>query len=145
MICLAGTISPRATLTCNKNGKKDSCSLTCSSKARFLPGKSTYLSSPLKSEARFGGSWVLSHKRGLQLFNSSHAQPWSLHYTVLLHLKPSSVPLQSCSLFPSLQPRADSYLNVNSQSFADLIFVVVAMAETVGEWLGYMLGCAVLL
>ncbi|KAJ6659854.1 hypothetical protein lerEdw1_018310 [Lerista edwardsae] len=38
VICLAGTISPRATLTCNKNGKKDSCSLTCSSKARFLPG-----------------------------------------------------------------------------------------------------------
>lgn len=38
-ICLAGTVSPRAILTCNKNGKKESCSLTCASKARFLPGK----------------------------------------------------------------------------------------------------------
>ncbi|KAL7985278.1 hypothetical protein Chor_003848 [Crotalus horridus] len=36
-ICLAGTVSPRAILTCNKNGKKESCSLTCASKARFLP------------------------------------------------------------------------------------------------------------
>ncbi|KAL8178953.1 UNVERIFIED_CONTAM: Signal peptide, CUB and EGF-like domain-containing protein 3, partial [Gekko kuhli] len=37
VICLTGPVSPWATLTCNKNGKKDSCSLTCASKARFLP------------------------------------------------------------------------------------------------------------
>uniref|UniRef100_A0A669QGL2 Signal peptide, CUB and EGF-like domain-containing protein 3 n=1 Tax=Phasianus colchicus TaxID=9054 RepID=A0A669QGL2_PHACC len=36
--CLAGSVPPRATLTCNKTGKKDSCALTCSSKARFQPG-----------------------------------------------------------------------------------------------------------
>ncbi|XP_019369696.1 PREDICTED: signal peptide, CUB and EGF-like domain-containing protein 3 isoform X6 [Gavialis gangeticus] len=35
--CLVGSASHRATLSCNKNGKKDSCSLTCTSKARFLP------------------------------------------------------------------------------------------------------------
>ncbi|XP_063212833.1 signal peptide, CUB and EGF-like domain-containing protein 3 isoform X3 [Chroicocephalus ridibundus] len=32
-----GSVPPRATLTCNKTGKKDSCALTCASKARFLP------------------------------------------------------------------------------------------------------------
>uniref|UniRef100_A0A8C5T0P4 Signal peptide, CUB domain and EGF like domain containing 3 n=1 Tax=Laticauda laticaudata TaxID=8630 RepID=A0A8C5T0P4_LATLA len=42
-ICLAGTVSPRAILTCNKNGKKESCSLTCASKARFLPDVSRVL------------------------------------------------------------------------------------------------------
>lgn len=36
--CLPGSVPPRATLTCNKTGKKDSCALTCASKARFLPG-----------------------------------------------------------------------------------------------------------
>ncbi|XP_069094905.1 signal peptide, CUB and EGF-like domain-containing protein 3 isoform X1 [Pleurodeles waltl] len=35
--CLSNTRPHRATLTCNKNGKKDSCSLTCTSKARFQP------------------------------------------------------------------------------------------------------------
>lgn len=36
--CLPGSVPPRATLTCNKMGKKDSCALSCTSKARFLPG-----------------------------------------------------------------------------------------------------------
>uniref|UniRef100_U3IEN7 Signal peptide, CUB domain and EGF like domain containing 3 n=1 Tax=Anas platyrhynchos platyrhynchos TaxID=8840 RepID=U3IEN7_ANAPP len=36
--CLSGSVPPRATLTCNKTGKKDSCALTCASKARFQPG-----------------------------------------------------------------------------------------------------------
>uniref|UniRef100_A0A8B9I7E4 Signal peptide, CUB and EGF-like domain-containing protein 3 n=1 Tax=Anser brachyrhynchus TaxID=132585 RepID=A0A8B9I7E4_9AVES len=36
--CLPGSVPPRATLTCNKTGKKDSCALTCASKARFQPG-----------------------------------------------------------------------------------------------------------
>lgn len=36
--CLSGSVPPRATLTCNKMGKKDSCALTCASKARFQPG-----------------------------------------------------------------------------------------------------------
>uniref|UniRef100_A0A8C9EKE5 Signal peptide, CUB and EGF-like domain-containing protein 3 n=1 Tax=Pavo cristatus TaxID=9049 RepID=A0A8C9EKE5_PAVCR len=35
--CLSGSVPPRATLTCNKTGKKDSCALTCASKARFQP------------------------------------------------------------------------------------------------------------
>ncbi|XP_009325747.1 PREDICTED: signal peptide, CUB and EGF-like domain-containing protein 3 [Pygoscelis adeliae] len=35
--CLPGSVPPRATLTCNKTGKKDSCALTCASKAHFLP------------------------------------------------------------------------------------------------------------
>lgn len=39
--CLPGSVPPRATLTCNKTGKKDSCALTCTSKARFLPGTGT--------------------------------------------------------------------------------------------------------
>ncbi|XP_010130137.1 PREDICTED: signal peptide, CUB and EGF-like domain-containing protein 3, partial [Buceros rhinoceros silvestris] len=39
--CLPGSVPPRATLTCNKTGKKDSCALTCASKARFLPGTGT--------------------------------------------------------------------------------------------------------
>lgn len=39
--CLPGSVPPRATLTCNKTGKKDSCALTCASKARFLPGTDT--------------------------------------------------------------------------------------------------------
>ncbi|XP_005988472.1 signal peptide, CUB and EGF-like domain-containing protein 3 [Latimeria chalumnae] len=34
--CLPNSASARATLTCNKSGKKESCSLTCASKARFL-------------------------------------------------------------------------------------------------------------
>lgn len=38
MKCLPGSVPPRATLTCNKMGKKDSCALSCTSKARFLPG-----------------------------------------------------------------------------------------------------------
>lgn len=38
MKCLPGSVPPRATLTCNKTGKKDSCALTCASKARFQPG-----------------------------------------------------------------------------------------------------------
>ncbi|XP_064354328.1 signal peptide, CUB and EGF-like domain-containing protein 3 isoform X8 [Dromaius novaehollandiae] len=32
-----GSVPPRATLTCNKAGKKESCALTCASTARFLP------------------------------------------------------------------------------------------------------------
>uniref|UniRef100_A0A663MDZ6 Signal peptide, CUB and EGF-like domain-containing protein 3 n=1 Tax=Athene cunicularia TaxID=194338 RepID=A0A663MDZ6_ATHCN len=39
--CLPGSVPPRATLTCNKTGKKDSCALTCASRARFLPGTAT--------------------------------------------------------------------------------------------------------
>uniref|UniRef100_A0A8D2P233 Signal peptide, CUB domain and EGF like domain containing 3 n=1 Tax=Zosterops lateralis melanops TaxID=1220523 RepID=A0A8D2P233_ZOSLA len=38
--CLPGSVPPRATLTCNKMGKKDSCALSCTSKARFLPASS---------------------------------------------------------------------------------------------------------
>uniref|UniRef100_A0A670J9E5 Signal peptide, CUB domain and EGF like domain containing 3 n=1 Tax=Podarcis muralis TaxID=64176 RepID=A0A670J9E5_PODMU len=48
---LRSCLSPRATLTCNKNGKKDSCSLTCASKARFLPGRCTNL--PLLHPRKF--------------------------------------------------------------------------------------------
>ncbi|NWJ11706.1 SCUB3 protein, partial [Crypturellus undulatus] len=32
-----GSVPPRATLTCNKAGKKDTCALTCASRARFSP------------------------------------------------------------------------------------------------------------
>lgn len=39
--CLPGSVPSRATLSCNKTGKKDSCALTCASKARFLPGTGT--------------------------------------------------------------------------------------------------------
>ncbi|KAM8830668.1 signal peptide, CUB and EGF-like domain-containing protein 3 isoform 2-T2 [Synchiropus picturatus] len=34
--CPAGLVAPKATLTCSKTGKKESCSLTCASKAHYL-------------------------------------------------------------------------------------------------------------
>ncbi|XP_038578035.1 signal peptide, CUB and EGF-like domain-containing protein 3 isoform X2 [Micropterus salmoides] len=34
--CLPGLVAPKATLTCSKTGKKESCSLTCASKAHYL-------------------------------------------------------------------------------------------------------------
>ncbi|KAG7254212.1 hypothetical protein CRUP_024678, partial [Coryphaenoides rupestris] len=33
-----GLVAPKATLTCSKTGRKESCSLTCSSKAHYLAG-----------------------------------------------------------------------------------------------------------
>uniref|UniRef100_A0A8C4YVU8 Signal peptide, CUB domain and EGF like domain containing 3 n=1 Tax=Gadus morhua TaxID=8049 RepID=A0A8C4YVU8_GADMO len=36
--CPAGLLAPKATLTCSKAGRKESCSLTCSSKAHYLSG-----------------------------------------------------------------------------------------------------------
>lgn len=38
--CPPGLIAPKATLTCSKTGKKESCSLTCASKAHYLAGMS---------------------------------------------------------------------------------------------------------
>lgn len=37
--CPPGLVAPKATLTCNKTGKKESCSLTCASKAHYLAGR----------------------------------------------------------------------------------------------------------
>lgn len=37
--CDDGLGSPKATLTCSKAGKKDSCSLTCTSKAHYTAGR----------------------------------------------------------------------------------------------------------
>ncbi|XP_047451313.1 signal peptide, CUB and EGF-like domain-containing protein 3 isoform X1 [Mugil cephalus] len=34
--CAPGLVAPKATLTCSKTGKKESCSLTCASKAHYL-------------------------------------------------------------------------------------------------------------
>uniref|UniRef100_A0A4W6DDG5 Signal peptide, CUB and EGF-like domain-containing protein 2 n=1 Tax=Lates calcarifer TaxID=8187 RepID=A0A4W6DDG5_LATCA len=34
--CPPGLVAPKATLTCSKTGKKESCSLTCASKAHYL-------------------------------------------------------------------------------------------------------------
>lgn len=39
--CPPGLIAPKATLTCSKTGKKESCSLTCASKAHYLAGMLT--------------------------------------------------------------------------------------------------------
>ncbi|KAF3861132.1 hypothetical protein F7725_001387 [Dissostichus mawsoni] len=36
MKCHLGLLSPKATLTCSKTGKKESCSLTCASRAHYL-------------------------------------------------------------------------------------------------------------
>uniref|UniRef100_A0A667Z585 Signal peptide, CUB and EGF-like domain-containing protein 2 n=1 Tax=Myripristis murdjan TaxID=586833 RepID=A0A667Z585_9TELE len=36
--CPPGLVAPKATLTCSKMGKKESCSLTCASKAHYLAG-----------------------------------------------------------------------------------------------------------
>lgn len=36
--CPPGLVAPKATLTCSKTGKKESCSLTCASKAHYLAG-----------------------------------------------------------------------------------------------------------
>uniref|UniRef100_A0A3B3D5J3 Signal peptide, CUB and EGF-like domain-containing protein 3 n=1 Tax=Oryzias melastigma TaxID=30732 RepID=A0A3B3D5J3_ORYME len=38
--CPAGLVAPKATLSCSKAGKKESCSLTCASKAHYLSGMS---------------------------------------------------------------------------------------------------------
>lgn len=38
--CPPGLVAPKATLTCSKTGKKESCSLTCASKAHYLAGMS---------------------------------------------------------------------------------------------------------
>uniref|UniRef100_A0A672ZDW1 Signal peptide, CUB and EGF-like domain-containing protein 2 n=1 Tax=Sphaeramia orbicularis TaxID=375764 RepID=A0A672ZDW1_9TELE len=38
--CPPGLVAPKATLTCSKMGKKESCSLTCASKAHYLAGTS---------------------------------------------------------------------------------------------------------
>uniref|UniRef100_A0A8C2WRP1 Signal peptide, CUB and EGF-like domain-containing protein 2 n=1 Tax=Cyclopterus lumpus TaxID=8103 RepID=A0A8C2WRP1_CYCLU len=38
--CHLGLMAPKATLTCSKTGKKESCSLTCASKAHYLAGTS---------------------------------------------------------------------------------------------------------
>lgn len=40
MKCPPGLVAPKATLTCSKTGKKESCSLTCASKAHYLAGRS---------------------------------------------------------------------------------------------------------
>ncbi|XP_061114414.1 signal peptide, CUB and EGF-like domain-containing protein 3 isoform X1 [Conger conger] len=34
--CVSSLVSPKATLTCSKTGKRESCSLTCASKAHYL-------------------------------------------------------------------------------------------------------------
>uniref|UniRef100_A0A8D3D499 Signal peptide, CUB and EGF-like domain-containing protein 2 n=1 Tax=Scophthalmus maximus TaxID=52904 RepID=A0A8D3D499_SCOMX len=39
--CPAGLVAPKATLTCSKTGKKESCSLTCASRAHYLAGMSS--------------------------------------------------------------------------------------------------------
>uniref|UniRef100_A0A8C6UQK6 Signal peptide, CUB domain, EGF-like 3 n=1 Tax=Neogobius melanostomus TaxID=47308 RepID=A0A8C6UQK6_9GOBI len=39
--CPPGLIAPKATLTCSKTGKKESCSLTCASKAHYLAESDT--------------------------------------------------------------------------------------------------------
>lgn len=36
--CQGNPGASKAMLSCNRSGKKDTCSLTCPSKARFLPG-----------------------------------------------------------------------------------------------------------
>ncbi|XP_043985182.1 signal peptide, CUB and EGF-like domain-containing protein 3 isoform X2 [Gambusia affinis] len=36
--CPPGLVAPKATLTCSRTGKKESCSLTCASKAYYLAG-----------------------------------------------------------------------------------------------------------
>uniref|UniRef100_A0A8C2KX88 Signal peptide, CUB and EGF-like domain-containing protein 3 n=1 Tax=Cyprinus carpio TaxID=7962 RepID=A0A8C2KX88_CYPCA len=36
--CTSSLVAPKATLTCSKSGKKESCSLTCASKAHYLSG-----------------------------------------------------------------------------------------------------------
>lgn len=36
--CPPGLVAPRTTLTCSRTGKKESCSLTCASKAYYLAG-----------------------------------------------------------------------------------------------------------
>uniref|UniRef100_A0AAY4EPX6 Signal peptide, CUB and EGF-like domain-containing protein 2 n=1 Tax=Denticeps clupeoides TaxID=299321 RepID=A0AAY4EPX6_9TELE len=41
--CIPSLASPKATLTCIKTGNKDTCSLTCASKAHYLSGRCTVL------------------------------------------------------------------------------------------------------
>lgn len=36
--CPSSLVAPKATLSCSKTGKKESCSLTCASKAHYLAG-----------------------------------------------------------------------------------------------------------
>uniref|UniRef100_A0A8C7TEF5 Signal peptide, CUB and EGF-like domain-containing protein 3 n=1 Tax=Oncorhynchus mykiss TaxID=8022 RepID=A0A8C7TEF5_ONCMY len=48
--CLPG-LAPKTTLTCSKTGKKESCSLTCASKAHYLAGKTG--APPVKQTASF--------------------------------------------------------------------------------------------
>lgn len=38
MKCPSSLVAPKATLSCSKTGKKESCSLTCASKAHYLAG-----------------------------------------------------------------------------------------------------------
>ncbi|KAG7251960.1 hypothetical protein CRUP_016533, partial [Coryphaenoides rupestris] len=47
---LHGLVAPKATLTCSKTGRKESCSLTCSSKAHYL---AETLAPPVKQTASF--------------------------------------------------------------------------------------------
>uniref|UniRef100_A0A8D0AMV9 Signal peptide, CUB and EGF-like domain-containing protein 3 n=1 Tax=Sander lucioperca TaxID=283035 RepID=A0A8D0AMV9_SANLU len=42
--CPLGLMAPKATLACSKTGKKESCSLTCASKAHYLAGMSPTVS-----------------------------------------------------------------------------------------------------
>ncbi|KAM7411594.1 hypothetical protein PAMA_021537 [Pampus argenteus] len=48
--CPLGLVAPKATLTCSKTGKKESCSLTCASKAHYL---AETLAPPVKQTASF--------------------------------------------------------------------------------------------
>ncbi|KAG8002525.1 signal peptide protein, partial [Nibea albiflora] len=48
--CPPGLVAPKATLTCSKTGKKESCSLTCASKAHYL---AETLAPPVKQTASF--------------------------------------------------------------------------------------------
>uniref|UniRef100_A0A493T459 Signal peptide, CUB domain and EGF like domain containing 3 n=1 Tax=Anas platyrhynchos platyrhynchos TaxID=8840 RepID=A0A493T459_ANAPP len=58
--CLSGSVPPRATLTCNKTGKKDSCALTCASKARFQPGTGGFGGVPISLH---GPNWAQRSSR----------------------------------------------------------------------------------
>ncbi|KAK1152762.1 signal peptide, CUB and EGF-like domain-containing protein 3 isoform X4 [Acipenser oxyrinchus oxyrinchus] len=96
--CLPSWVSPRATLACSKAGKKESCSLTCASKAHYL--------------AESDSSYTVSC--GIPILNSKASQKQNNTQSCLETLTPPvkqkasfKIKDAKCHLHPKLKGRQD--------------------------------------
>ncbi|XP_041083887.1 signal peptide, CUB and EGF-like domain-containing protein 3 isoform X1 [Polyodon spathula] len=96
--CLPSWVSPRATLTCSKAGKKESCSLTCASKAHYL--------------AESDSSYTVSC--GIPILNSKASQKQNNTQSCIETLAPPvkqkasfKIKDAKCHLHPKLKGRQD--------------------------------------